>query len=144
MLLCLLLKLCKDDVINSELNVLLMQGNQTHNFVQKYQNSTLNKGPLIVFYRTNVAIRPNISSGMLKCSIVGIIVSLKWLCCPSMFRPIVGPSAVSDTGDPASPSAPAVAISANIALVDIPNCVHIGTYIAEIIGTVENDDPILQ
>ena len=77
MLLCLLLKLCKDDVINSELNVLLTQGNQTHNFVQKYQNSTLNKGPLIVFYRTNVAIRPNISSGMLKCSIVGMIVSLK-------------------------------------------------------------------
>ena len=59
-----------------------------------------------------------------------------------MFRPIVGPSAVSDTGDPASPSAPAVAISANMAPVDIPNCVHIGTYIAEIIGTVENDDPM--
>ena len=61
---------------------------------------------LIMFYRTKVVIRPNISSGMLKCSIV-------WM-------------------DDVSSVAP----------VDIPNFIHIGTYITEIIGTVENDDPM--
>ena len=43
--------------------------------------------------------------GMLKWMKVGTQVSQMWLCCPSAFRPDVGPRVESEAGEPASPRA---------------------------------------
>src|SRR5690554_461054 len=59
-----------------------------------------------------------------------------------MFKPAVGPKVESDAGDPASPKAPAVPTKETIANGLKPSCKHKGTYIAAIIGMVENDEPI--
>ena len=58
---------------------------------------------------------PTIISGILKNKNCGTHESHMWSCCPSAFSPDVGPSVVSDAGDPASPSAPATATMNTIA-----------------------------
>ena len=65
-----------------------------------------------------------------------------WLCCPSAFSPDVGPSVLSDEGEPASPSAAAVPTIAKVAIGLNPSCILNGTKMAAIIGIVEKDDPI--
>ena len=58
--------------------------------------------------------------GMLKAIKVGTQVSQMWSCCPSAFRPEVGPRVVSEAGDPASPSAAAADISRMVAAGENP------------------------
>ena len=65
-----------------------------------------------------------------------------WLCCPSAFKPAVGPNVESDAGDPASPSAAAVPINATVAIGLNPNAILNGTNIEAMIGIVANDEPI--
>ena len=65
-----------------------------------------------------------------------------WLCCPSTFKPAVGPRVESDAGEPASPNAPAVPINAMVAKGLKPSSKASGTKIAAIIGIVAKDDPI--
>ena len=46
---------------------------------------------------------------------VGTTVSQIWSCWPSALRPAVGPRVESEAGEPASPRAPAVPMSAMVA-----------------------------
>lgn len=65
-----------------------------------------------------------------------------WLCCPSAFNPEVGPSVVSDAGEPASPRAAAAAISIIICSGLNPILTHTGTNSTAIIGIVPNEVPM--
>ena len=78
-------------------------------------------------YKTIAAIQPKMSSGILKCINVGTTVSQMWSCWPSTPRPAVGPKVESEAGEPASPNAAAVPISAIVAKGEKPNCTHNGT-----------------
>ncbi len=65
-----------------------------------------------------------------------------WSCCPSTLSPAVGPSVLSDAGEPASPNAPAVPTNAIIAGVLNPNSRARGTNMAASMGTVPKEVPI--
>src|SRR5690625_8050801 len=65
-----------------------------------------------------------------------------WLCCPSTFNPDVGPSVLSDAGDPGSPIAPDVPIKAAVASGLSPMVALNGTNISARIGIVPNDVPM--
>ncbi len=73
---------------------------------------------------------------------VGTHVSHIWWCCPSAFNPEVGPSVLSDAGEPASPNAPAVPIIAIVAIGLNPSWIQSGTKIVVKMGMVEKEDPI--
>ena len=59
-----------------------------------------------------------------------------------MFKPEVGPSVVSDAGEPASPNAAAAAITIMVAGRLNPNFMQIGANKTAKIGIVPNDEPI--
>ena len=65
-----------------------------------------------------------------------------WLCCPSASNPEVGPSVVSEAGEPASPKAAAAAITIIVAAVLNSKFIQTGTYNTASIGIVPNDVPI--
>ena len=65
-----------------------------------------------------------------------------WLCCPSAFKPAVGPKVVSEAGEPASPKAAAAEIKITIEGKLKPNLVHNGTNKTAKIGIVPKDEPI--
>ena len=65
-----------------------------------------------------------------------------WLCCPSAFKPEVGPRVVSEAGEPASPRAAAAARSTAICAVLNPSFIQIGINNTAKIGIVPNDVPI--
>ena len=69
-------------------------------------------------------------------------VSQMWLCCPSTLSPEVGPSVVSDAGEPASPSAAAAARTITVAGILNPSFIQIGTNRTARIGIVPKDVPI--
>ena len=69
-------------------------------------------------------------------------VSQMWLCCPSAFKPAVGPNVVSDAGEPASPKAAAAAKTIIIEGTLNPNFTQIGTYKTARIGIVPKEVPI--
>ena len=65
--------------------------------------------------------------GILKWIKVGTQVSQMWLCCPSAFKPEVGPRVESEAGEPASPRAAAADISRMVAAGEKPMPAHRGT-----------------
>ena len=65
-----------------------------------------------------------------------------WLCCPSAFKPDVGPRVVSEAGEPASPRAAAAARRTTICWVLKPILAHIGTNKTAKIGIVPKEVPI--
>ena len=65
-----------------------------------------------------------------------------WLCCPSAFKPAVGPRVVSEAGEPASPKAADAANSTTICGMLKPNLAQIGTNNTAKIGIVPKDVPI--
>ena len=69
-------------------------------------------------------------------------VSQIWLCCPSAFNPAVGPSVVSEAGEPASPKAAAADRTIIIDGILNPNFTQIGTYKTAKIGIVPKEVPI--
>ena len=71
--------------------------------------------------------KKKINNGILKWIKVGIILSFIWSCCPSIFKPDVGPKVESEAGEPASPKAAAVPIIAMVAIGLKPNWIHSGT-----------------
>ena len=81
-------------------------------------------------------------SGILKCKNVGMHVSFIWLCCPSAFKPALGPKVVSEAGEPASPRAAAAHKRIIIAGVEKFNFAQSGMNKTAKIGIVPNDEPI--
>ena len=81
---------------------------------------------------------------VLKCIKVGMQVSFMWLCCPSAFNPAVGPSVVSEAGEPASPKAAAAHIKIIVAGVEKPSFVHKGTNNTAKIGIVPKEVPVTE
>lgn len=75
----------------------------------------------------NAPTTPPMISGMLKNTNVGTQVSYMWLCSPSAFRPLVGPSVLSLAGLPASPRAAAIPTSKMIAGTPKPRLRQSGT-----------------
>ena len=69
-------------------------------------------------------------------------VSLIWSCCLSAFKPDVGPSVVSEAGEPASPNADEAHKRIIIEGVENPSFVHNGTNKTAKIGIVPKDEPI--
>lgn len=69
-------------------------------------------------------------------------VSQMWLCWPSTFNPDVGPSVVSEAGEPASPSAAAAASTITVAGRLKPSFKQIGTNKTARIGMVPKEVPI--
>lgn len=69
-------------------------------------------------------------------------VSKIWLCCPSAFKPAVGPSVVSEAGEPASPKAAAAAKSTTICCGLKPKWLQTGINKTAKIGIVPKEVPI--
>lgn len=69
-------------------------------------------------------------------------VSQMWLCCPSMFKPDVGPRVVSEAGEPASPRAAAAAKTITVEGRLKPSFAQIGANKTAKIGIVPKDDPM--
>ena len=68
--------------------------------------------------------------------------SVMWLCCPSMFKPAVGPRVVSEAGEPASPNAAAAASTITVDGRLKPSFKHIGTNKTAKIGIVPKEVPM--
>ena len=88
------------------------------------------------------AIYAAITSAVLKWINVGIQVSLMWSCWLSAFNPAVGPSVVSEAGEPASPKAAEADNKHTVAGIEKPNFVQIGTNNTAKIGIVPKEEPM--
>lgn len=93
-----------------------------------------------LYYKT--AIRAAMMRAVLKCMNVGMQVSFMWLCCPSVFRPAVGPKVVSEAGEPASPRAEAAQRRIMLWGVEKPSFKHKGIKRTAKIGMVPKDEPM--
>ena len=90
----------------------------------------------------NTAISAAMMRAVLKWINVGIQVSFIWLCWLSAFKPAVGPSVVSEAGEPASPSADAAQSSIILCGAEKPSFKHNGINKTAKIGIVPKDEPI--